>query len=110
MKRIFSFILLLLFVRSISTAQLINVNLNKNAEPWYAGGFPAMTPESQARFDSIPKLILTPESKSKTLPLLVDNSQYIFMMPVFNQDSGSCAQASGVGYIFTYEVNRLRNT
>ncbi len=110
MKRFFSFILLLLFIRSISTAQLINVNPNKNAEPWYAGGFQAMTPEKQAEYDSIPQLVLTSESKSKTLPAFVDNSQYIFMRPVFNQDSGSCAQASGVSYIFTYEVNRLRNT
>jgi hypothetical protein len=110
MKRILFILSMLLLMQNISTAQLINVNPDKNAEPWYAGGFPAMTPEKQAEYDSIPKLDLTQESKSKTLPVLVDNSQYIFMRPVFRQDSGSCAQASGVSYIFTYEVNRLRNT
>jgi len=110
MKRILFILSMLLLMQNISTAQLINVNPDKNAEPWYAGGFPAMTPEKQAEYDSIPKLDLTQESKSKTLPVLVDNSQYIFMRPVFNQEQGSCGQASGTGYIITYEVNRLRNT
>ncbi len=109
-KNFISLILFCMLFLGTLQAQVINTNPDKNAEPWYAGGFPAMTPEKQERFDSIPKLILTQESKSKTLPVLVDNSQYIFMRPVFNQEQGSCGQASGVGYVFTYEVNRLRNT
>lgn len=41
------------------------------------------------------------------LPSSVDNSTLKYFPPVFNQIGGSCAQASSVGYLFTYEMNRL---
>lgn len=41
------------------------------------------------------------------LPAAVDNSQTAFFPPVIDQQGGSCAQASAIGYVFTYEVNRL---
>ena len=41
------------------------------------------------------------------LPLSVDNSRSIFFPPIISQQGGSCAQASGIGYMFTYEMNRL---
>jgi hypothetical protein len=41
------------------------------------------------------------------LPSSVDHSKSIFFPPIINQDGGSCAQASGIGYMFTYEMNRL---
>lgn len=41
------------------------------------------------------------------LPVSVDNSKNIFFPPILDQDGGSCAQASGIGYMFTYEMNRL---
>lgn len=41
------------------------------------------------------------------LPLAVDNSICSYFPPVINQTGGSCAQASGIGYMFTYEVNRM---
>ncbi|MCF8227595.1 MAG: T9SS type A sorting domain-containing protein [Bacteroidales bacterium] len=31
------------------------------------------------------------------------------MRPIFLQKHGCCAQASGIGYIFTYEINWMRN-
>lgn len=37
----------------------------------------------------------------------VDNSALKYFPPVLNQLGGSCAQAAGIGYMFTYEVNRL---
>jgi len=43
------------------------------------------------------------------LPYKVDNSQKIFFPPVFDQYGYSCNQASSIGYVFTYEINRLRN-
>ena len=50
-------------------------------------------------------------SPSKTmdadLPKSVDNSRLKYFPPVFSQSGGSCAQASGIGYLFTYEINRL---
>jgi len=47
---------------------------------------------------------------TSTLPLRVDNSQLKYFRPIFMQEGGSCSQASGVGYVFTYEINWLRNT
>lgn len=37
----------------------------------------------------------------------VDNSTLKYFPPVFEQLGGSCAQAAGIGYMFTYEINRL---
>jgi hypothetical protein len=42
------------------------------------------------------------------LPTKVDNSQSIYFPAVFNQYGYSCNQASSIGYVFTYEINRLR--
>ena len=46
---------------------------------------------------------------SAGLPSHVDNSQRIFFPPIINQYGWSCNQASSIGYVFTYEMNRLRN-
>lgn len=46
-------------------------------------------------------------SATDTLPVAVDNSTSDYFPPVINQIGGSCAQASGIGYMFTYEMNRL---
>lgn len=43
------------------------------------------------------------------LPVAVDNSKLMYFPPIINQKGGSCAQASGIGYMFTYEINRLLN-
>jgi len=44
------------------------------------------------------------------LPLYVDNSSTKYFPPVISQIGGSCAQASAVGYLYTYELNVLRQT
>ena len=41
------------------------------------------------------------------LPTSVDNSTTRYFPPVFNQVGGSCVHASSIGYMFTYEMNRL---
>jgi hypothetical protein len=48
---------------------------------------------------------------SSTISLLsvVDNSQHIYMRPIFDQEGACCGQASGVAYTYTYEINWLRN-
>ncbi|TVQ84792.1 MAG: hypothetical protein EA393_14185 [Bacteroidetes bacterium] len=91
------------------SAQLINMNPDPNGEPWWAGGIPEITPEIQAELDAIPILSLSTKSLSTPLPSVVDNSQKIWFRPIFSQEGGSCGQASGIGYLFTYEVNRVRN-
>ena len=39
-----------------------------------------------------------------TLPLSVDNSLLPYFPPLINQVGGSCAQASYIGYMYTYEM------
>lgn len=40
------------------------------------------------------------------LPKYVDNSINKYFPPIIDQSGGSCAQASSIGYVFTYEMNR----
>ena len=43
----------------------------------------------------------------ETMPSSVDNSTLKYFPPLIDQIGGSCAQASYIGYMFTYEMNRL---
>lgn len=109
MKRIILLSILLCHVifTITSTAQVVNLNPDPNGNPWLTGGVPKMTPEYQQKIDSIPVMVrqsfIEPPSK-------VDNSENKFMRPIFQQKNGCCAQASGVGYVFTYEINCLRDS
>lgn len=109
MKKLLLFLAFLISVTTIN-AQLINVNPNKDAEPWMAGG---LRLPSQEEIDAIPTLELPSSYRNKDvmeLPVSLDNSENMFFRGVFNQSDGSCSQASGIGYTFTYEVNRYRGT
>lgn len=91
-----------------ANSQLINCNPDPNGEAWWAGDLQEITPEIQAELDAIPPLVITSKSKNTILPVSVDNSQREWFRPVFMQNGGCCGQASGVGYTFTYEINRMR--
>ncbi|MBN2788659.1 MAG: T9SS type A sorting domain-containing protein [Candidatus Delongbacteria bacterium] len=101
---------LLLF--SFVSAELINNNPDPNGEPWISGGVSPLTPEQQKKIDEIPVLLLPDEYKNRKeeLPYTVDNSTQPYFRPIFNQVGGSCGQASGVGYTYTYEQNFKRGT
>jgi hypothetical protein len=43
------------------------------------------------------------------LPTRVDNTTLKYFRPIYSQKDNSCGQASGIGYIFTYEINRVRD-
>lgn len=72
----------------------------QNYNPYYGitGGLPEVTPEIQARLDAIPEMQLSAISSTTELPEVVDNSQNIFMRPIFEQLSNECGQAAGVAY------------
>ncbi|PID26333.1 MAG: hypothetical protein CR982_10855, partial [Candidatus Cloacimonadota bacterium] len=90
-------------------AQIVNLNPDPNGDPWIAGDVPNITPEIQARMNAIPKMVLSPVAAQINLPAVIDNSQNMYMRPIFLQEDASCGQASGVAYAFTYEINRVRN-
>ncbi|MBU4486849.1 MAG: T9SS type A sorting domain-containing protein [Candidatus Delongbacteria bacterium] len=102
-RRIIIFVIIL----SLNTgfAELVNVNPDPNGEPWISGGFKAPDNFDRSKLDFIKIVPL----KTKELPSRVDNSLHKYFRPIFNQVGGSCSQAAGVGYTFTYEIDRLRD-
>jgi hypothetical protein len=103
------FILLLVFSFQVSAQKLINVNPDPNGEPWYAGTLRKLTSEDLKKIELTPKLKLPVNFQKESLPPVVDNSLNKYFRPVFNQSNGSCGQASGVGYNFTYAINFARD-
>lgn len=66
---------------------------------------PRITPEVQALRSR--SLRWQPSAPSVELPKSVDNSKLKYFPAIFDQKGGSCAQSSGIRYLFTYEMNRL---
>ncbi|MBN2175029.1 MAG: T9SS type A sorting domain-containing protein [Bacteroidales bacterium] len=62
---------------------------------------------------NLPELKLPDSYKGTDAPLLPDfhdNSQLQFFRPILDQVGWSCGQFSSIGYTYTYELNRVRNT
>ena len=76
------------------------------AQPRKSYPVPVKTPEVQRLLEG--RRLWTPQSRL-SLPLSADNSVSEHFPAVFNQIGGSCAQSSGIRYMFTYEMNRLLN-
>lgn len=88
-----------LFAIILSTA-LMNVSISMQAQTGQEGDKTVMGVRTRPW--------KSPAARSaSTLPLSVDNSVSRHFPPIFNQIGNSCAQASGTGYMFTYEMNAL---
>lgn len=68
-----------------------------------------LTPLEEAQLKSLPVMKMDDASRSRDLPYAVDNSTQSYMRPIFQQDGLCCGQAAGIGYNYTYEINRARN-
>lgn len=89
---------------------LKNHNPDLNGEPWYSGNLSDEgISESWADVQLYESNTCALKSVAE-LPSMVNNSVHKFFRPIFNQSGGSCSQASGIGYVFTYEMNWIRNT
>jgi hypothetical protein len=110
--RKFAYVLCFIIATFLLNAKLINTNPDPNGDPWYVGGVDIPTADQQNHIDALPKLTLPAYYKNRKseLPYAVDNSLQPYFRPVFLQEGGSCAQASGVGYAYTYEQNFARGT
>jgi len=79
------------------------------------GTLQAQVMQDELMTDDLKKLKALPELKMpdnyafKSLPVTKDNTTMPYFPEVFLQYGWSCNQASSIGYIFTYEVNALRN-
>lgn len=108
MKFTLVFVFLFIGTMTLTGQKLINLNPDKNGEPWIAGGLRVLTAADYAYLNSLPAFVVPEEFRIRTLPSSVDNSTKPYFRPIFNQDGGSCGQASGVGYTFTYEQDYIR--
>lgn len=106
MKKLVLVLVLMSVIISLD-AQILNLNPDPNGDPWIVGGWRNPT---NAELNKIPKLKVDDKFKTKDLPSSLDNSDLQYFRPIFSQDDGCCAQASGVAYNFTYEMNRERGT
>jgi len=111
MNYIYKFLsyLIIIFIYHFATAQLININPDPNGTPWIAGGFKVPSEYEMTFIRNIPELKPSNNYKFKTLPSWTDNSANMYFRPVISQIGGSCAQVSGIGYNFTYELCFRRN-
>jgi hypothetical protein len=107
MKTFFS-LLIALFLVQISFAQNQNINPDPNGEPWIVGGLRELTPDDYQMLARVPEWKPENPVHTENLPLQVDNTVNEWFRPIFSQSGGSCGQASGVGYNFTYEIDYER--
>ena len=109
MKRI-GLLLVMITIIGVHTviAQVVNTNFDSNSEPWITGGvMPIIRANNQSL---VQELVLTQASLSTNLPDSVSNDWRKYFPPIFNQNTvNSCTQASEIAYVFTYEINRLRD-
>ncbi|UKI39457.1 MAG: C1 family peptidase [Alistipes putredinis] len=73
------------------------------AQPRKSYPVPVKTPEVQRLLEQ--RRLWTPSAR-EALPQSVDNSVSEHFPAIFSQIGGSCAQSSGIRYMFTYEMNR----
>lgn len=94
-------------ILSTVEAQNTNTESGQSADTICFSGL-EVSPKTEAELASIPLLNISPASRATVLPDGVDNSKQIWFRGIFSQKDGCCGQAAGVGYTFTYEVNRMR--
>lgn len=94
MKRGFLYLLFALLLGGTMQAQVIQDEL--------------MTDELK-QLKALPALKMPEGYAFKSLPSIKDNTASQYFPEVFGQYGWSCNQASSIGYVFTYEINALRN-
>jgi hypothetical protein len=77
----------------------------ENGLPEFFGEFRPLTLDE---IEDIPELDIQ-ASRRNNLPSRVDNSTNKYFRGIILQKGGSCSQASGIAYNFTYQINYLRN-
>lgn len=83
---------------------LMNLNPDPNGEPWIVGQPPKISKERRAQLDAVPDIKIVRGRQLPSEVILMDNDEF---PPVVNQIGGSCAQASGMSHLYSYQVNVL---
>ncbi len=100
----------LLFIVTAVAAQaqgLRNLNPDPDGDPWLVGELRPLTAADSLWLDELPRLSL-PQGYRPLRRFELDNTLHPWFRPVFTQEGGSCSQAAGVGYNYTYEIDYLR--
>jgi hypothetical protein len=105
MKKIILYIFLSICFSQAIAQHIENINPDPNGDPWLVGGLRALSPEEIAKIPSLP---VFQTATTVTLPYRVNNSKNQYFRSIILQQDGSCAQTSGIAYVYTYEVNLLR--
>lgn len=96
-------------VITIILCLLLLIGFSQNNTQKFVDGLPVLSSEDQFLLKNLPVKTLPDNYAARSLPMVVDNSQFIYMRPAFNQAHYSCGQASLIGYNFTYEMARKRD-
>ncbi len=111
MKKIYLFCVVYLFVFT-GLAQIIKKSeIPKNNDINFSGA-KYINKVDSIRFLNIPELevpLFYKSPASVQLPVYVDNSTNMYFRPVTWQSGYECGQTASQAFVFTYEVNRLRN-
>ncbi|MBP6977931.1 MAG: FlgD immunoglobulin-like domain containing protein [Bacteroidales bacterium] len=92
-------------IANVLFSQVVNVNPDPLGEPWLAGELRPLTADDWNYLNNLPRLTTPATLCGRDLPAMVDNTTQPYFRPIFMQDGGSCGQASGMGYCFTYEID-----
>jgi nitrous oxidase accessory protein NosD len=88
-------------------AMLIGIAMSQSLSAQNESGVLDMTPKVQGELNAISSLTL---QSTVNLPASVDNSTLTYWRGIVGQGfEMSCASVSEIEYVFTYEINRLRN-
>ncbi len=101
MKKYFLLLLILNF-------QLNSIAQDTNIFSRYSS-MPEINEDRRKKIELIPDYHPKQQIKDLKSVEFIDNSTLQFFPAIFNQIGNSCSQASGIRYIFSYEINRLRN-
>jgi len=99
-----------LFAQEVVKSGMVNINPNRDGEPWIAGGLRERTEAELIKLHNTPKFSPQIPLRANRLPAMVNNATHKAFRPIFRQTGNCCAQASGIAYHLTYELNLLRGS
>ncbi|MCX6231097.1 MAG: T9SS type A sorting domain-containing protein [Bacteroidetes bacterium] len=105
-------IILSLLSPIVSNSQINATSADQLYTSGEEGLFKGLSKMDSIRLSNIPQLEVPQLYKSPNavqLPFSVDNSTLMYFRPVTSQSGYECGQIAGQAFVFTYEVNRLRN-
>ncbi|MBU4486695.1 MAG: hypothetical protein KKD38_07175 [Candidatus Delongbacteria bacterium] len=105
-NKLFAVLMILCSIRSYT--DIINVNPDPKGEPWYTGGL-VQNDENDLFLSALPRMTIPDDDIGIDLPASYDITESEYFRNIFTQSDGSCAQASMIGYIYTYKANKVNN-